>query len=109
MNFLANCPYFLPNLGFLSKVNICSAILSTSYIGTRIPFTLFPVNSAGPVGQSVDMHGNPTPIASISALGIPSKLDESTNKSYWHRVSATLFVLPQRLTEDCKLSFAIKS
>jgi len=45
---------------------------STFSIGVKSPRSLLPINSFGPVGQSVEMQGIPLAIASIKAFGIPS-------------------------------------
>lgn len=71
------------------SIAVCNA--STSPMGVSNPFVPFFIrNLAPPPLQSVDMQGTPKAIASISALGIPSKSDESTNseeRSIFFRIS----------------------
>ena len=70
-------------------------------MGVSNPFVPFFIrNLAPPPLQSVDMQGTPKAIASISALGIPSKSYESTN-SEWARGDIEA-VMTTCVCPDCK-------
>ena len=58
-----------------------AARASTLSTGTRAPSMPFVMISAGPDGQSVEMTEQPHAMASTSAFGNPSNLDDSTNIS----------------------------
>src|SRR5687768_9927159 len=72
-------PIWLRLCGLSSKYFRASAMDSRSPTGTSRPSSPFEMISLGPDGQSVDTTAAPQAIASISASGIPSCLDDRAN------------------------------